>query len=90
MLIAALIAVGLSLVTYGFIFGLTLLMKKFPVSSLVFITNLFLKRGWIPYLEVFAFWTAIVGLFLKIPEIAKEYGAFQLKIFPEDGKENPN
>lgn len=84
MLIAALIAIGLSLVSYGFIFGISLLAKKFQLPSIIYITILFLERGWIPPVEVFAFWTAIVGLLLKIPEITKEFSAFQLKILPDD------
>ena len=84
MLFATLIALGLSIVSYVLIFLLSLLLRRFPIGSLEFVTNLFLERGWIPYLEVFAFWTAIIGLFLKIPQIAAEFKAFQIMIFPAD------
>ena len=84
MLFSALIAIGLSVLSYALIFGLSLIIKSRPESNLHFITSIFLKRGWIPYVEVFSFWTAIMGLLLRLPLINREYEGFKLRIFPPD------
>jgi len=84
MAVSALTAVGLTAITYALLFGISFLMQKFPIPTIKFITIVFIDRGWIPYLEVYCFWAAIMALLLKLPLISREFKAFGLKIFPDD------